>query len=314
MTPENAHGDPGAARTVLERPADPGWLSPLYPILYEDVILQSLREDLGRAGDLTSDAIVPPGLAARAMLVARKGGRMAGLEVAARVFTLLDPRLQVTLHRRDGEDAAPGEEVATVAGPARTLLSAERTALNLLGRMCGIATVTRDVAAQVAPFGARVVCTRKTTPGLRALEKYAVRAGGGHNHRFGLDDAVLIKDNHVAIAGGIRLAVERARRAVGHLVKIELEVTTLAQLEAALGMGVDVVLLDNMPPAMLREAVAMAKGKALTEASGGIRPDNAAEIAATGVDLLSLGWLTHSAPVLDVALDITPAPEGTWTL
>jgi len=194
--------------------------------------------------------------------------------------------------------------IATVRGPARVLLSAERTALNLLGRLCGIATVTRDLVAIVAPHGAQVVCTRKTTPGLRALEKYAVRCGGGANHRFGLDDAVLIKDNHRALAGGLTPAVERARRHVGHLVKIEVEVDSLAQLREALDLGVDVVLLDNMSLDMLREAVKMAKGKAITEASGGIRPETAAAIAATGVDLLSVGWLTHSAPALDVALDI----------
>ena len=207
-------------------------------------------------------------------------------------------------HRRDGEDAEGGAVIATVRGPARVLLSAERTALNLLGRLCGIATVTRDLVAIVAPHGAQVVCTRKTTPGLRALEKYAVRCGGGANHRFGLDDAVLIKDNHRALAGGLTPAVERARRHVGHLVKIEVEVDSLAQLREALDLGVDVVLLDNMSLDMLREAVKMAKGKAITEASGGIRPETAAAIAATGVDLLSVGWLTHSAPALDVALDI----------
>lgn len=279
-------------------------LTPLYPILYEAVVRRALEEDLGRAGDLTSDTVLPPGLRAEADVVARKAGRIAGLDAALCAFRLLDPSIEVEVGRADGEDAEAGTTLATVRGPARTILSAERTALNLLGRLCGVATATRDLVAVVAPHGAHVVCTRKTTPGLRALEKYAVRAGGGSNHRFGLDDAVLIKDNHVALAGGLRTAVERARAGVGHLVKIELEVDSLEQLAEALELGVDVVLLDNMSLDQLREAVAMAKGKALTEASGGIRPDTAAAIAATGVDLLSVGWLTHSSPSLDVALDV----------
>jgi len=278
--------------------------APLYPLLYEPVIRRALEEDLGRAGDLTSDACLPPDLQGEAHVVVRRAGRIAGLEVALSAFRMLDATVETVAHRRDGEDAEAGAILATVRGPARVLLSAERTALNLLGRLCGIATATRDLVAVVAPHGAQVVCTRKTTPGLRALEKYAVRCGGGANHRFGLDDAVLIKDNHRALAGGLIPAVERARRHVGHLVKIEVEVDSLDELREALALGVDVVLLDNMSLDTLREAVALAKGKALTEASGGIRPDTAAAIAATGVDLLSVGWLTHSAPALDVALDI----------
>ena len=276
----------------------------LYPLLYEPLVRRALEEDLGRAGDLTSDAVLPPGLPAVADIVARRAGRLAGLPAALSAFRLLDPAVEITVGPGDGEDVEAGAVLATVRGAARSILSAERTALNLLGRLCGIATATRDLAALVAPHGARVVCTRKTTPGLRTLEKYAVRCGGGGNHRFGLDDAVLIKDNHVALAGGLRTAVERARAGVGHLVKIELEVDSLAQLREALELGVDVVLLDNMSLDELREAVALAKGRALTEASGGIRPDTAAAIAATGVDLLSVGWLTHSAPGLDVALDV----------
>ena len=193
-----------------------------------------------------------------------------------------------------------------IRGPARALLSAERTALNLLGRLAGIATVTRDLVSAVAGHRARVVCTRKTTPGLRALEKYAVRAGGGANHRFGLDDAVLIKDNHRLVAGGVRPAIERVRGAVGHLVKVEVEVDTLAELEEALTAGADAVLLDNMSLADLERAVGLARGRAVTEASGGITPETAPAVAATGVDLLSVGWLTHSAPALDVALDVDP--------
>jgi nicotinate-nucleotide pyrophosphorylase (carboxylating) len=279
-------------------------VAPLYPILYEGLVRRALEEDLGRAGDLTSDACLPPDLQGEAKVVVRRAGRIAGLDASLAAFRLLDPAAETVAHRRDGEDAEAGAVIATVRGPARVLLSAERTALNLLGRLCGIATVTRDLVAVVAPHGAQVVCTRKTTPGLRALEKYAVRCGGGANHRFGLDDAVLIKDNHRALAGGLTPAVERARRHVGHLVKIEVEVDSLDQLREALDLGVDVVLLDNMSLDTLREAVRMAKGKAVTEASGGIRPETAAAIAATGVDLLSVGWLTHSAAALDVALDI----------
>jgi nicotinate-nucleotide pyrophosphorylase (carboxylating) len=279
-------------------------ISPLYSLLYEPLVRRALEEDLGRAGDLTSDAILPPDLRAEALVVARSEGRIAGLDASLAAFRLLDPSLEIELALADGEDAAAGATLAAVRGSARSILSAERTALNLLGRLCGIATLTRDLVAVVAPHGAHVVCTRKTTPGLRALEKYAVRAGGGGNHRFGLDDAVLIKDNHVALAGSLRTAVERARQGVGHLVKIEVEVDSLDQLREALDLGVDAVLLDNMTLDQLREAVGLAKGRALTEASGGIRPDTAAAIAATGVDLLSVGWLTHSVKALDVALDV----------
>jgi nicotinate-nucleotide pyrophosphorylase (carboxylating) len=253
---------------------------------------------------LTSDAVLPPHLPAVAEVVARAAGRVAGLPVALSAFRLLDSSIETEASAADGEDVEAGTILAIVRGPARSILSAERTALNLLGRLCGIATATRDMVALVAPYGSHIVCTRKTTPGLRALEKYAVRCGGGHNHRFGLDDAVLVKDNHIALAGGLRTAVERARQSVGHLVKIEAEVDSLDQLREALDLGVDVVLLDNMSVDTLREAVALAKGRAITEASGGINPQTAATIAATGVNLLSVGWLTHSAPALDVALDV----------
>jgi nicotinate-nucleotide pyrophosphorylase (carboxylating) len=278
--------------------------TPLYPILYEPLIRRALEEDLGRAGDLTSDAILPQHLRGEARIVARAAGRLAGLPMALTAFRLLDPQVEIETRASDGEDVEAGAVLAVVGGAARSLLSAERTALNLLGRLCGIATATRDMVRLVEPHGARVVCTRKTTPGLRALEKYAVRCGGGHNHRFGLDDAVLVKDNHIAFAGGLRTAVERVRAAVGHLVKIEVEVDSLEMLREALDLGVDVVLLDNMSVETLRQAVALARGRALTEASGGITPETAAAIAATGVDLLSMGWLTHSAASLDVALDV----------
>jgi nicotinate-nucleotide pyrophosphorylase (carboxylating) len=310
------------------REAEP-WLAPLYPLLYEEVVRRALTEDLGRAGDLTSDAVLGPEVRTEAAVVARAPGRLAGLAVALSAFRLLDPGIEVTLHRSDGQDVAAGEVLATVRGAARPILSAERTALNLLGRLCGVATATRALVAVAAPHGAQVVCTRKTTPGLRALEKYAVRAGGGANHRFGLDDAVLIKDNHRALAGGLRIAVERARRGVGHMVKIEVEVDTLAQLDEALALDVDAVLLDNMDLPTLAEAVRrvrhardaasvsgnrQARGssrRVLTEASGGITPATAAAVAATGVDMLSAGWLTHSAPALDVALDIVADVDAT---
>ncbi|HVT15457.1 MAG TPA: carboxylating nicotinate-nucleotide diphosphorylase [Thermoanaerobaculia bacterium] len=279
-------------------------LPPLYPLLYEPLVQAALAEDLGRAGDLTSDAVLLPDQRAEASLVARAEGRIAGLAVALAAFRLLDPTLEIEPRAADGQDAAAGAALAAIRGAARPILSAERTALNLLGRLCGVATATRNLVTAVAPHGARVVCTRKTTPGLRALEKYAVRAGGGSNHRFGLDDAVMIKDNHRALAGGLAPAVERARRGVGHMVKIEVEVDSLEQLEEALALGIDAVLLDNMPLDVLRQAVSLARGRAVTEASGGIHPDTAAAIAATGVDLLSVGWLTHSSPALDVALDV----------
>jgi nicotinate-nucleotide pyrophosphorylase (carboxylating) len=279
--------------------------TPLVPLLLnEDVVRRALLEDLGRAGDITTDAIVPPDLASRAAIVVRAAGRVAGLEPAVHAFRLLDPQCRIEVRLRDGSDVAKGDTVARVDARARAILAAERTALNLLGHLSGIATATRDVVARLRGLNTRVVCTRKTLPGLRALEKHAVRVGGGGSHRYGLDDAVLVKDNHVALAGGVTEAVLRVRRSVGHLVKLEVEVDTLAQLDEALAVGVDALLLDNMDLATLREAVRRASGRALTEASGGIRPENVREVAETGVDLISLGWLTHSAPALDVALDV----------
>jgi len=273
-------------------------------ILYDDLVRRALAEDLGRAGDLTTDAIVPAELEGRAAVVARQAGRIAGLAPALHAFRLLDPASRAEICKPDGSDAKAGETVARVSARARALLTGERTALNVLGRLSGIATATRDVVARLQGLKARVACTRKTTPGLRALEKYAVRVGGGESHRYGLDDAVLVKDNHLAVAGGVREAVRRARRHNGHLVKLEVEVDTLAQLDEALSVGVDVVLLDNMDLETLREAVRRCRGRALTEASGGIRLENVRAVAETGVDLVSLGWLTHSAPALDVAVDV----------
>ncbi len=278
-------------------------LRPLYPLLYEDIVRGALAEDLGRAGDLTSDSIVPADLEASAAIRARQPGRVAGLDAAALAFRLLDAQVEITTVVGDGGDVEAGGTLAEIRGRARQLLSAERTALNLLGRLSGIATATRGIVEAIAGHRARVVCTRKTTPLLRALEKYAVRAGGGSNHRFGLDDAILIKDNHRVIAGGAAEAVARARRASGHLVKIEVEVDDSGELEAILALGVDAVLLDNMTPGQLRRAVEIVDGRAITEASGGITPETAASVAASGVDLLSVGWLTHSVPVLDVGLD-----------
>jgi nicotinate-nucleotide pyrophosphorylase (carboxylating) len=278
-------------------------ISPLPAIMLEPLVRAALLEDLGRAGDLTTDAIVPADHRGTTVLAARQPGVVAGLALAALAFRLIDPAIAFTMERPDGSAVLPGDVIATASGPTRGLLTAERTALNFLCRLSGIATATASVVAAVRGHKAQIVCTRKTTPGLRAIEKYAVRAGGGSNHRFGLDDAVLIKDNHVAIAGGVRPALERARAGVGHLVKIELEVDTLAQLEEALALGADAFLLDNMTVDELRQAVAMVAGRAITEASGRITPETAPAIAATGVDLISIGWLTHSAPVLDIGLD-----------
>ena len=273
-------------------------------LLWEAIVRNALLEDLGRAGDVTSEATIPADRRATAAVMARADGVIAGLDMSLAAFTMFDPEVVCEAHVADGDRVRKGDRIATVTGAARSLLTAERTCLNLLGHLSGIASTTRSVVDLVAQHGATVVDTRKTTPGLRALEKYAVKCGGGGNHRFGLDDAVLIKDNHVAVAGGIEAAVNAARAHAGHLVKIEVEVDGLAQLDEALALCVDVVMLDNFSLELMREGVKRAKGKAIIEASGGIRPDTAEAIAATGVDLLSLGWLTHSSPNLDVALDI----------
>jgi nicotinate-nucleotide pyrophosphorylase (carboxylating) len=227
------------------------------------------------------------------------------MEVVREAFHSLDPGLKIEIKLSDGMDVQKGDTLAVIQGAARAILTGERTALNFLARLSGIATVTRDIIACIAPHQARVVCTRKTTPGLRILEKYAVRAGGGSNHRFGLDDAVLIKDNHIVVAGGVAEAIRRVHNHIGHMVKIEVEVDTLEQLEIALKEKIDAVLLDNMTPQVLSEAVRMVNKTILTEASGGITPQTAGAIAATGVDLISIGWLTHSAPALDLSLDLS---------
>lgn len=278
-------------------------IASLPPLLFEDLVRRALLEDLGGAGDLTSDAVVPEGQRMTTALVARQPGVVAGLDLAATAFRLIDPALEMRTECRDGTRISAGQVLAQIHGGARSILSAERTALNFLCHMSGIATATAALCAAVRGHKAKIVCTRKTTPGLRAIEKYAVRAGGGGNHRFGLDDAILIKDNHIAIAGSIETAIERARAQAGHLVRIEVEVDTLSQLKAALPLGVDAVLLDNMPIETLRRAVAMIGGRCVSEASGGITLANAQAVAATGVDLISLGWITHSAPCLDIGLD-----------
>jgi nicotinate-nucleotide pyrophosphorylase (carboxylating) len=278
-------------------------IAPLPTIMIEPAVRAALLEDLGRAGDITTDAVAPAHARARTALVARQPGVLAGLDLAVLAFRLIDPSVTVEVQRHDGSRLAPGDIIATVAGPARGILTAERVALNFLCHLSGIATATAAIVEAVRGHRARITCTRKTMPGLRALQKYALRVGGGANHRFGLDDGVLIKDNHIAVAGSIAAAVHRARAATGHLVKVEVEVDTLQQLEEALAARVDAVLLDNMSTDDLRQAVSMVAGRAITEASGRITPATAPAVAATGVDLISIGWLTHSVSTLDIGLD-----------
>ncbi len=278
-------------------------LLPLHPLQYRDAVTAALREDLGHAGDLTTNATIPPHLRWRGTIAARQPGVVAGLEVARHTFAAVDSSIRFDARIGDGSRVEAGDVVARIEGPAGALLTAERVALNYLGHLSGVASATALLVARTAGTRARIVCTRKTTPGLRALEKYAVRAGGGANHRFGLDDAVLIKDNHLAVAGSVRAALASVRDRVGHLVKIEVEVDNLEQLEEALDCGVDAVLLDNMTIDELTTAVARVGGRCVTEASGGITEQTVGPIAATGVDLISVGWITHSSPCLDLGLD-----------
>ena len=276
---------------------------PPHAVLIEPVVGEALAEDLGRAGDLTTDCIVASDAHASARLVARKPGTISGLIAAECAFRLIDASLRFRCERPDGSSVGAGDVIAMIDGPARAILTGERVALNFAGHLSGIATATRALVDAVAGTKARIVCTRKTTPGLRMLEKYAVRCGGGFNHRFGLDDAILIKDNHIAVAGGIEPAVERVRAGTAHMVKLEVEVDTLDQLEEALALGVDTLLLDNMSLDDLRRAVALANGRAVLEASGGVTLTTVRGIAETGVDYISSGAITHSAPALDMALD-----------
>lgn len=277
---------------------------------YQPLIDRALEEDLGLAGDI-SEGAVPPEATSGAHVVARQDGRIAGLEVARDVFLTVDPTTDVRLVASEGDSVVSGTNLVAVAGASRSLLTAERTALNFLGMMSGVATATARLVDAVAGTKARVADTRKTLPGLRALQKYAVRMGGGINHRFGLFDAVMIKDNHLIAAGGITSAVEAARERVGHAVTIEVEVTTIEQLHELLEVGADIVLLDNMSPEQLREAVKLVDGRMVTEASGGITPGTIRAIAETGVDIISSGWITHSAPNFDVALDFVAGASDT---
>ena len=276
----------------------------LNSILIDDAVRAALAEDLGRAGDITSLATIPAKATAHAVIATRNAGVIAGLPLAEAAFRLMNMALAFRPAVGDGAQVKAGDIIADIKGPARSLLSGERVALNYLGHLSGIATLTARYVELIAHTKAKICCTRKTTPGLRAFEKYAVRCGGGMNHRFGLDDAYLIKDNHIAVCGGVAGALRAAKREAGHLVKIEIEVDTLAQLREVLAEGADVVLLDNMDAAMLREAVAIAAGRMKTEASGGVSLETVKAIAETGVDMISVGALTHSASVLDLGLDI----------
>ncbi len=291
-----------ATETLTESLLYPGGF--ISPLEIEDAVHRALAEDLGRAGDVTSIATIPPGTPSRTVMVARRAGTIAGLPLAAACFRKLSPSIEIVAAVRDGATVEARTVLMHIKGDARAMLSGERVALNFVQHLSGIATAT-NAYVRKAGGKTRICCTRKTTPGLRALEKYAVRCGGGFNHRFGLDDAILIKDNHIAVAGGIRAVLERARAAAGHPVKVEIEVDSLGQLQEVLDCGLaDVVLIDNFDVASIKKAVALVAGRLVIEASGGITLDSIADIAATGVDYASSGALTHSAPALDVGLDI----------
>lgn len=296
-------------------------LPELPPLLVEAQVRAALIEDLGRAGDITTSATIAPSLTAIADMNAREEGVLAGLELARTAFRLIDPSIRFEAFVRDGDRLEPGQAIARISGPARGILSAERVALNFLMHLCGVATYTRNFAREIAHTDAKVCCTRKTIPGLRALEKYAVRLGGGSNHRFGLDDAILIKDNHIAVAGSVDGAIAAARAYCGHLVKVEVEVDGLDQMREALTASPDVILLDNMGPDRLREAVGINRAasglsagayaadrrRTQLEASGNVRIDTIRKIAETGVDYISTSKITMAAPTLDIGLDIAIA-------
>ncbi len=284
-------------------------LTPLPRILIEDSVKAALQEDLGRAGDLTTQSVVPAETKSRVIMRARETGVVAGLDMARAAFRLVDPKLQIAIISPDASPVVNGQEIAAIEGKAQSILMAERVALNFLGHLSGVASCVNRIVTSIGDAKAKICCTRKTTPGLRTFEKYAVRAGGGMNHRFGLDDAILIKDNHIAMAGGVAPALKAAKEAAGHLVKIEIEVDSLEQLKTVIDIGADAVLLDNMSPDTLRKAVDMVGGRMITEASGGITEETAPAIAASGVDLISVGWVTHSAPCLDIGLDFDQAVD-----
>ncbi|WP_201579359.1 carboxylating nicotinate-nucleotide diphosphorylase [Psychrobacter sp. Pi2-52] len=274
-------------------------------VLLKPLVENALTEDLGRRGDVTSQATIPADMQAQLQIKARQAGVICGIDLARLSFALVDAQIEFIAQVQDGETVEAGAVLATVKGNARHLLTAERTALNFMTHLSGIATATRQIVDSVAQYPAQITCTRKTIPGLRIVQKYAVRCGGGRNHRLGLDDALLIKDNHIAIAGDIKTAIQQAQKFAGHLIPIEVEVDTLEQLAQALDAGVSLVLLDNMSPETLSQAVAMCQGRAKTEASGGITPETVQAAASTGVDFIAMGYLTHSTTALDIGLDFS---------
>lgn len=284
--------------TVKKEPA-------LDEVLLRPLVEAALTEDLGRRGDVTSQATIPADMQAKLEIKARQAGVICGMDLARLSFAMVDPQIEFVAQVADGEWVDAGTVLASVRGNARHLLTAERTALNFMTHLSGIATDTRKIVDSVAEYPAQITCTRKTIPGLRIVQKYAVRCGGGRNHRLGLDDAILIKDNHIAIAGDIKTAIKQAQNFAGHLIPIEVEVDTLAQLAQALDAGVSLVLLDNMSPEILAQAVTMCKGRARTEASGGITPETVQAAAKTGVDFIAMGYLTHSTTALDIGLDFS---------
>ena len=284
--------------TIEQEPA-------LDDVLLKPLVENALTEDLGRRGDVTSQATIPADMQAQLQIKARQAGVICGMDLARLSFALVDAKIEFIAQVQDGETVEAGAVLATVKGNARHLLTAERTALNFMTHLSGIATATRQIVDSVAQYPAQITCTRKTIPGLRIVQKYAVRCGGGRNHRLGLDDAILIKDNHIAIAGDIKTAIQQAQKFAGHLIPIEVEVDTLKQLEQALDAGVSLALLDNMSPETLSQAVTMCHGRAKTEASGGITPETVQAAASTGVDFIAMGYLTHSTTALDIGLDFS---------
>lgn len=275
-------------------------------VLLKPFVQSALEEDLGRRGDVTSLATIPADQTATLKIISRENGIVAGIDLARLAFAIIDENIEFSAHVKDGDKIAPDMTLATVQGNARSLLTAERTALNFMTHLSGISTEVAKIKSLISEYPTEITCTRKTLPGLRILQKYAVRVGGGRNHRMGLDDAILIKDNHIAIAGSITQAIQNAKKFAGHLIPIEVEVDTIEQLKQALSEGINLVLLDNMTPDQLREAVALCEGKCQTEASGGISPDTVKEVAATGVNFIAMGWITHSVKSLDIGLDFIP--------